>query len=165
MPTDWSQEEIASWSAIAEEVDTWKNEGKVVVFATGVFDLFHTEHQLFLQKARAAGDVLIVGVETDERVRRMKGSGRPYHSEITRLSQVSDHPAVDKALLLPKNFDRPEHHRGIIALLRPSILAVSRHSDHQDKKRAILEEFGGKLEVVHEHNPSVSTTQLLAKRT
>ncbi|MCD8484030.1 adenylyltransferase/cytidyltransferase family protein [Candidatus Woesebacteria bacterium] len=138
--------------------------GKKVVFVTGVFDVLHSEHRRFLERAQAAGDVLVVGIETDQRVREMKGPDRPRDNESTRLKKVSDLPTVDAAALLPVAFRKPEHYRAIIDLLRPNSLAVSSHSPHQDKKQAILEAFGGTLEVVHEHNPLVSTTQILAEQ-
>lgn len=161
-PSDWSDDEQLRWKTMAEKCAHWREEGKIVVFATGVFDLFHQEHKNFLRKARQAGDILIVGIETDSRVQVLKGKDRPINKQDERLQQVQNFSAVTEAILLPKEFSRPEHHKALIALIRPNILAVSSHSDHQDKKRAILEAFGGTLKVVHEHNPSVSTTQLLA---
>lgn len=164
-PIDWSSKERARWQKIAEQCSEWKKNNKTIVLATGVFDLFHQEHQKFLQKAKSAGDFLVVGVESDSRVQKIKGIGRPIHKAQQRLQQVSDFPSVDLVALLPEKFNRPEHHRALIALLEPDVLAVSSHSTHQEKKQAILHEFGGTLKVVHKHNPSISTTQILAKRT
>lgn len=165
LPTDWSSQEISLWESLARQIQSWKDAGKTVVLATGVFDIFHGEHKKFLEKAKLAGDILVVGIESDQRVRELKGEGRPIYSAEHRIRQVQEFPAVDSVGVLPEKFSSPEHHRAIISLLRPDILAVSSHSAHQDRKRAILEEFGGTLKVVHEHNPSVSTTQILAKST
>lgn len=163
-PLDWSAEEVATWSQIWREVQAAKQEGRRVVFATGVFDLFHEEHQRFLEKARAAGNFLVVGVESDVRVHDMKGPGRPFNDEQQRLQDVLSSGVVDAAAILPIAFTKPEHHRAIISLLRPHLLAVSSHSPYQEAKRAILEEFGGQLAVVHDHNPAISTTQRAADR-
>lgn len=132
-----------------------------VVLATGVFDLLHQEHKLFLQKAREHGDILLVGIESDVRVRALKGSGRPVQSAEVRCQAVSALSTVSAAFILPESFATPEAHRALIGLVRPNILAVSSHSLHLEKKKAILQEFGGDVVVVHQHNPEISTSRLL----
>ena len=161
-PQDWTEAERAQILHTQSQIRSAQDAGKRLVLATGVFDLLHAEHQEFLRKAAAAGDMLVVGVETDARVRASKGSDRPHQDQQTRLAQVAQVPGVTHAFLLPESFAKPEHHRALLACLLPAILAVSSHSPFQDRKAALLAEFGGRLEVVHEHNPAVSTTQLLA---
>lgn len=136
-------------------------ENMKIVLVTGVFDLFHSEHQAFLHAASEQGDVLIVGIESDVRVKQIKGPGRPKQSQDIRLQQVITHPTVTEAFILPVDFSTPEQHRELIALIHPAVLAVSEHSPHQEKKQAILEEFGGEVRVVRSHNTVVSTTLLL----
>jgi D-beta-D-heptose 7-phosphate kinase/D-beta-D-heptose 1-phosphate adenosyltransferase len=135
-----------------------------VVLATGVFDLLHAEHKNFLKKAKQAGEFLIVGVETDVRVKKMKGEDRPVHTLQKRMNTIETLPYVDAVFALPEAFSKPADHDGLIATIRPAILAVSSHSDHLDKKRAILQKYGGDIKVVHQHNPDVSTTQLIARK-
>lgn len=160
-PIDWTPEEIQRWLAVAKIVQQAKSEYKVIVFATGVFDLFHEEHQKFLEKARAAGNFLLVGIETDARVRETKGADRPIDSQELRLEKVLSSGVVDEAVILPEAFNQPEHHRSILGLLRPHLLAVSSHSPYLEAKRKLMELFGGELRVVHEHNPQVSTSQII----
>lgn len=164
-PIDWTLEEIQRWSALWQRVRAARAEGKRVVFASGVFDLFHSEHQNFLERARAAGDYLVVGIESDWRVRQLKGPGRPVETQERRLQNVLSSGVVDEAAVLPEQFDRSEHHRALIGLLAPSILAVSSHSPRQAEKRRVIEEFGGRLAIVLEHNPAVSTTSALRQGT
>lgn len=132
-----------------------------IVLVTGVFDLFHSEHQAFLQAASEQGDILVVGLESDVRVRQLKGPDRPRQSQDIRLQQVSAYPAVTAAFILPDDFSTPDQHRELIAKIRPKVLAVSEHSPHQEKKQAILAQFGGQVKVVRPHNPAISTTLLL----
>lgn len=148
-------------SQVVRAIDLARTGNQKIVLVTGVFDLLHDEHQNFLRKASQRGDVLIVGLESDLRVRQLKGEGRPIDSEQTRLQKVLSLPEVSVAFILPDEFSRPEHHRGLIATIRPDVLAVSSHSPHLDKKRLLLGEFGGSVEIVHKHNPRVSTTQIL----
>ncbi len=135
---------------------------QVIVLATGVFDLFHAEHQLFLTKAKRIGNFLIVGIESDQRVRQLKGPQRPKQPQHQRLQQVLDHPSVDTAFILPSHFSSPKDHSNLIQTISPHVLAVSSHTPHLQKKREILSKHGGQVEVVHYFNPKVSTTRLLA---
>jgi cytidyltransferase-like protein len=164
-PEDWSLEERTKWQNIRKAVQQAKEEGRRVVFATGVFDLFHEEHQRFLEKARAAGNFLVVGVESDFRVREMKGQDRPLDVQEIRLQHVRDSGVVDEAEILPEHFSRQEHFQAAMALIRPHFLAVSSHSSYLENKRLLTELYGGQLAIVHQHNPAVSTTQILQQRT
>lgn len=135
--------------------------GKKIVLATGFFDLLHQEHLNFLAKAKAAGDILIVGVESDERARALKGEGRPKQTQSVRLSSLA--PYVDYLIALPSDFDHFEAYDSLMAAVKPDIYAVSSHTDHLKNKTFLTEKYGGKLVVVHEHNPNISTTQIINK--
>lgn len=145
-------------SEILPQITVAQKSGKIIVLATGVFDLFHEEHKNFLQKAKERGDVLVVGLECDKRVRELKGEGRPIDSEAKRLAQVSHFFAVDYAFILPENFNTPADRLALLQKIKPAILAVSSHSPHLDKKIQLMSEIGGKVEIVHQHNPAVSTS-------
>jgi cytidyltransferase-like protein len=164
LPPDWTPREVQTWLAVMKQIQQAKDEFKKVVLVTGVFDLFHIEHERFLQKARASGNFLIAGVESDVRVRQLKGPDRPVHTQAERIKDVLSSGVVDVAVVLPEAFDRPEHHRSLISLLRPHILAVSSNTPYIEAKRQLMELFGGELRIVHELNPEVSTTQILAKK-
>lgn len=136
--------------------------GHKLVLATGFFDLLHSEHIIFLQKARAAGDILVVGVESDTRARAVKGEGRPVESQKTRAQHVAQY--ANYTILLPDDFDHHEAYASLLAAVKPAIYAVSSHTPHQDKKRAMVEAASAKLLVVHRYNPAVSTTKILASQ-
>lgn len=136
-----------------------------IVLVTGVFDLLHKEHLLFLTKAKALGDYLVVGIEADARVRQLKGEQRPVLSQEKRQKNLELLKIADQVLILPEKFSNPEDHLNFVKKVGANILAVSSHTMHLDKKRAILEKIGGKVVVVHEHNPKVSTSILLEKAT
>ena len=147
-----------------ELVQQAKQLKKRVVLATGVFDLFHQEHRLFLDKAKQAGDWLIVGVESDRRVREMKGEGRPVQPERERLKQVQEYTSVDCGFLLPELFSNQKDWENLMASVSPAIYAVSSHTSHLENKQRICAMVGCELRVVHHHNPEISTTQLLNAR-
>lgn len=133
------------------------------VLVTGVFDVLHQEHIVFLEKAKLLGTYLIVGIESDVRVRQMKGEDRPVFSQEQRKKKLKALGIADEVFILPEQFSRSEDHLALIQKVRPDYLAVSSHTKHLDEKRAILKQCGGEVVIVHAHNPNISTTQLLQK--
>lgn len=102
---------------ISDLVKRLRRSGKRVVFTNGVFDIIHRGHVEYLTKAKAAGDVLIVGLNTDASVRRLKGAPRPYQSQRDRAVILLALKAVDYVVFFSE--DRPDK---LIAQVRPDIL-------------------------------------------
>ena len=92
--------------------------GRRIVFANGVFDLLHVGHVRYLQAARAEGDVLVVGVNSDRSTRTLKGEGRPILTEQARAALVAALAAVDYVIL----FDEPDV-KPLLRALRPDVHA------------------------------------------
>ena len=134
------------------------------VLVTGVFDLLHQEHIAFLKKAKSLGDWLMVGVESDARVRRLKGKGRPIQSQEERLSNLKQLGFIDQVFILPEKFDHPDDHLNLLKKLQPQFLAVSSHTAHRLEKERLMRQIGGKLVVVHKHNPAISTSKIIKTR-
>ncbi len=147
---------------VQQAIESARESGKKIVLVTGVFDIFHAEHKRFLERARKAGDFLLVGIESDLRVQSLKGPNRPINSEEQRWQMVSNQGIADSVFVLPEAFTKPEHYISLIETIRPAVLAVSSHTNHLETKQKILELVGGSVKVVHEHNPRVSTTLLVA---
>ncbi|PIR98914.1 hypothetical protein COT87_02175 [Candidatus Collierbacteria bacterium CG10_big_fil_rev_8_21_14_0_10_44_9] len=150
---------LYSISSIAPICAQLHAEGKTIVLATGFFDLLHAEHINFLQKAKAVGDILIAAVESDERARITKGEGRPVETQQLRCQKLSKY--ADYVIALPSDFDTFEAYDSLISAVKPQIYAVSSHISHQKTKDFLVEKYGGHLEVVHEFNPAISTTQII----
>ena len=131
------------------------------VLVTGIFDVLHQEHINFLKKAKALGDYLIIAIESDVRVTQIKGNNRPINSQTKRKESLEELSLANEIVILPEEFNKPVHHKKLIKKIKPNFLAVSSHTKHLDKKQAIMNESGGKVVIVHEHNPEVSTTKLL----
>lgn len=165
LPSDWTESERATWLEVWKDVREAKEDLKRIVFVSGVFDLLHAEHKKFLQKARQQGSYLVVGVESDQRVRETKGPDRPIQSQQDRVDAIWDTGFADAVAVLPVAFSKPEHHIALMKLLSPHYLAVSENSPFQEGKRRIMELVGGELVVVHEHNPAISTTKIIEKGT
>lgn len=98
-------------------VDGLRSAAKHIVFTNGVFDLLHVGHLRYLQQARALGDALLVGVNSDRSVRAIKGSDRPITSEDERAEVLEALTCVDGVVI----FDEDTPHE-LIAALQPDVL-------------------------------------------
>jgi D-glycero-beta-D-manno-heptose 1-phosphate adenylyltransferase len=134
--------------------------GKKVVLTNGVFDLLHTGHLYFLQKARALGDTLFIALNADASVRALKGPLRPVQSEEQRAYALAALACVDAVFV----FSTPRLDAEIRAL-QPDIYckAGDYALDKLDPgERAALEKAGAKIEFLP-FLPGFSTTNLIAK--
>ena len=89
------KKKIVRRSVLAGILDELQREGKKIVFANGCFDILHIGHLRYLQKARSLGDCLVVALNTDDSVRRLKGSGRPFVPELERAEVLAGFECVD----------------------------------------------------------------------
>ncbi len=135
-----------------------------VVLVTGVFDLLHPEHKKLLQAAKKQGNILLVGLEPDQRVAKLKGPTRPLNPINTRLQNLSALCLADYVFKLPTNLNTREGREDLITKLHPHLLAVSSHTPHLTEKRRIMKLIGGQVKVVLRHNPDVSTTRLIKQK-
>ncbi len=135
--------------------------GKKVVLATGCFDILHQQHLQFLKKAKKEGDILVVGLEPDGRVRKMKGKGRPINSWKMRAKNLVRINEVDFVLKLPNDFGNQSARLGALQLIKPNLLALSSEDPLEKKKRKECRQIGCRLKIVHRYNPKVSTTKIL----
>lgn len=133
-----------------------------LVLATGFFDLLHQEHISFLQKAKEVGDVLIVAVESDGRARKLKGEGRPVETQSIRCQKVAKY--ADYVIALDDDFDNVDAYESLMSNIRPSIYAVSSHTNYLELKQQLTQKYGGKLVVVHEWNPNISTSKIISEK-
>lgn len=104
-------------SELEEQVATWHKSGNKVVFTNGCFDLLHRGHVDYLAKAADAGDKLIIGVNTDASVSKLKGPQRPIQDEQSRLQILASLQCVDAVIL----FDEQTPYE-LIDALQPDVL-------------------------------------------
>ena len=135
---------IASLSAAVIQVQAWKASGQKIVFTNGCFDLLHPGHIHLLNRAKNLGDRLVVGLNSDASVRRLKGPKRPILSDRDRASLLASLDAVDLVVLFED--DTP---RRLISNLQPNILVKG--ADYTVEKvvgRDIVESYGGVVHLV-----------------
>jgi D-glycero-beta-D-manno-heptose 1-phosphate adenylyltransferase len=94
-----TREKIVLRQGLHAILDEHRRAGRKVVFANGVFDLLHAGHVRYLQAARAEGDLLVVGINSDASTRKLKGDGRPILTERARAALVAALEAVDYVVI------------------------------------------------------------------
>ena len=103
----WYQSKIISRAEIKRLVDDWKKHGEKIVFTNGCFDIVHVGHVEYLNKARLLGSKMIVGLNSDESVKRLKGSQRPINSQNARAELLAAFQCVDAVVVFEE--DTPEN--------------------------------------------------------
>lgn len=129
---------------LAQRLDEDRRNGRTIVFANGMFDSLHAGHVQFLRQARQLGDVLVVGVNSDRSLTRIKTSGRPMVGERERLSLAASLEPVDYAVL----FDEPTP-ADLIRILRPEVHAKGGDYAGQPlPESAAVEDVGGRFVIL-----------------
>jgi D-beta-D-heptose 7-phosphate kinase/D-beta-D-heptose 1-phosphate adenosyltransferase len=115
-----------------------------LVFTNGVFDVLHRGHVEYLHAARAMGDALVVAINTDASVRRLKGAGRPLNRELDRACVLAALRSVDAVTLFDE--DTPQE---LLASLLPDVLVKGGdYAPDQVVGRDIVEAHGGRLAII-----------------
>jgi rfaE bifunctional protein nucleotidyltransferase chain/domain len=135
----------------------WRAAGTRVVFTNGCYDLLHRGHARFLEQARSMGDVLVLGLNTDDSVRRMKGPSRPLLSEEDRAAAAAALASVDVVTFFHE--DTP---RELIAALLPDVLVKGADWSHFIAGREEVEAAGGLVKTIP-LEAGFSTTNLVEK--
>jgi rfaE bifunctional protein nucleotidyltransferase chain/domain len=135
----------------------WKREGRRVVFTNGCYDLLHPGHVRLLEQARSLGDILILALNSDSSVRRMKGPSRPLIAEDERAEMALALEAVDAVTF----FDE-ETPRDLIAAVLPDVLIKGADWAHFVAGREEVEAAGGRVLTVA-LEPGYSTTNLVER--
>jgi D-glycero-beta-D-manno-heptose 1-phosphate adenylyltransferase len=142
---------------MVEQRRAWKLAGKTVVLTNGCYDLLHPGHIRLLEAARSRGDVLILALNTDASVQRMKGPSRPVLDQSERAGIALALEAVDAVTFFDE--DTP---RELIAAVLPDVLVKGADWSHFIAGREEVEAAGGKVVAVA-LEPGYSTTNLVDK--
>lgn len=141
-------------SELVRERANWRSAGKTVVFTNGCYDILHPGHIRLLERSRSEGDVLILALNTDASVARLKGPSRPLMSEQDRAAMALSLEAVDAVTFFDE--DTP---RELIAEVLPDILIKGADWAHFIAGREEVEAAGGKVHALS-LEPGFSTTNI-----
>ena len=147
---------LVSLEELLEVLQEERKKGKRVVFTNGCFDIIHAGHVDYLRKAKSLGDILVVGLNSDESIRRIKGEKRPIIPQRMRAEVLSSLKPVDYVVIFEE--DTPEN---LIKAIRPEVLVKG--GDWELSKvvgKDFVESYGGKVLTIP-FTYEISTTKII----
>ena len=148
---------VTAFATVEKRCARLRAAGKKIVFTNGVFDLFHVGHLRLLQSARALGGALVVGINSDESARRLKGRARPAVSQFARAEIVAGVRGVDFCVIFGQSDPRE-----LLKAVRPDILVKgSEYALEGVVGRELVQKWGGRVHRVA-HVQGWSSTSLIA---
>lgn len=143
---------------LIDRISAERQNGAKIVLANGCFDLFHVGHIRYLAGAKALGDILVVGINSDEQVRKLKGEKRPFMPENERAEIISALRFVDYVTIFPEPTVTE-----LLRAIRPDFHAKGTDYTPQTvPEREIVKEFGGQVAIVGDPK-NHSSTDLIKK--
>ena len=137
---------------------------KKIVLVGGCFDVLHPGHIRFLEKAKKAGEYLIVLLESDKKIKELKGQDRPIHTQNERKLILKGLKSVDRVILLPY-LKNDADYEVVIQQIKPDIIAATLGASDNYHKKRIAKATGAKLKYVTKMIGSYSTSNILTHRT
>jgi D-glycero-beta-D-manno-heptose 1-phosphate adenylyltransferase len=151
---NFEQRRVESLDELRELSEHLKGIGLRIVLTSGSFDLIHLGHVKYLAKAKALGDVLVVGVDSDAKIRRRKGEDRPMVPQDERLEMLAHQRPVDVLYLKEDG----EARWGLIKAVAPDVLVLTEDHSYSDEDQHELLRVCGAIEVL-ERQASVTTSE------
>lgn len=149
---------ILSWIDIGETVRQWRDESQIIVFTNGCFDLLHPGHLDLLTNAKALGDKLIVGLNSDSSVKKLKGEKRPFYNQDERMTMLSALEVVSNVVLFEE-----ETPQKLIEWISPHILVKGADYKMSNIVGAdFVIKSGGKVEILS-LKEGFSTTSIIER--
>jgi len=140
------------YNQLAEKIASCKQLGLKIVLTSGTFDLFHIGHSRYLEKAKQHGDFLVVGVDSNDKVKKKKGPHRPIVNEEERMEILCHNRHIDIVFL--KQAKDPQWH--LIKTVRPDVLIATKR-EYEEKELDGIREFCGDV-ILLESQATTSTT-------
>jgi len=151
-------DKVLARNDLKAKIDAARGAGKKIIFTNGCFDIIHAGHTHYLAAAKALGDVLIVGLNSDASVRSIKGEKRPLVPEDERAEVVAALGCVDFVVI----FEEPDP-QALVDLLRPDVLVKGGDWREEDVVgRESVASWGGKV-VIIPHKKGLSTTNIVER--
>ena len=139
-----------------------KDKGKKIVFTAGSWDLLHVGQCRYLEEAKARGDILVVGVSSNDAIRRVKGPNKPILDEKIRAEMLTYLRSVDFVTILPEPSCQPS-----LGLLKPDVFITVKEewTDNykESKEYKTVTKYGGEVIVVDRQSTALSTTKIVQR--
>ncbi len=156
------QNQILSINQAIKLAKELHNQNKTIVLVGGCFDILHIGHIDFLKKAKVKGDILLIFLESDEKIKKLKGKDRPIFTQRERAEVLANLKFVDYIILLP-NFNSNQMYDNLIVKIKPDILAVTKNDPnikHLDRQSKLI---SAKIAMVNSKIENISTSHIIEK--
>lgn len=159
--TDWKKR-LVSQSDLMVLGEKLREKGKKTVFTAGSWDLIHAGQCRYLEKSKEYGDILVVGVSSNQAIKQVKGPNKPILDEKIRAEMLTYLKSVDFVTILPEPSCQPS-----LGLLKPDIYVTVKEdwTDNYKESREYktVTKYGGEVIVVDRQSTMISTTQILQR--
>ena len=156
--TDDTSSRVLNRDVLIERINTARTNGAYIIMANGCFDVLHAGHVRYLAGARALGDLLVVGVNSDQQVRKLKGPGRPLMPAAERAEIVASLESVDLVTI----FDEPTVEALLLAL-KPDVHAKGTdYTEETVPEREVVRSYGGRVAIVGDPKDH-STSEIIGR--
>lgn len=159
---DYSSKFVPDYNKLVKTVEAWRVLGRRIVVTIGTWDMLHIGHLRYLNKARSCGDILVVGVDTDEVVRRYKGEHRPITPQDERVEMLTYQACVDLVTLVEDVDSGGYWYCGLITMLRPDVY-VAVEDSYPEEQRLRIQRFCGRLMVLPRQAEGTSSTEIIRR--
>lgn len=124
-----------------------KKENKTIVLTGGCFDILHFGHIRFLREASSYGNILVIALESDANVKKLKGNNRPFHNQTERAQILSELSSVDYIVLLPP-MNSDKEYESMVKRISPTSIAVTEGDTLLEVKKKHAQKIGARVQVV-----------------
>nr|AIA13647.1 NUDIX domain protein [uncultured bacterium] len=161
MASAWKKR-LVSQSDLMTLHEKLKDKDKKIVFTAGSWDLLHVGQCRYLEEAKANGDILVVGVSSNEAIRKVKGVNKPILDEKIRAEMLTYLRPVDFVTILPEPSCVPS-----LGLLKPDVFITVKEDWTEEYKSSkeykIVTKYGGEVKVVDRQSTAISTTKIIQR--
>lgn len=134
---------------------------KKIVLVGGCFDILHLGHIRFLKEAKKLGNILIILLESDEKIKRIKGEGRPVNSQKARAKMLSALKDVDSVILLPEIMEDKDYD-DLVKKIKPDYIAVTKGDSGLENKKRSAKLVNAKIIIATNLIEGYSTSKILS---
>lgn len=153
---------VPDYNELVRMVEAHRTLGATMVLTIGSWDMLHIGHLRYLNKAREHGDVLVVGVDSDEAIKRYKGEDRPIIPETERMEMLSYQDCVTYVTLVDDVGFKGEWYYGLLKMLRPNIF-VAVEDSYPEEQKEMIKKFCGELVVLPRQAEDTSSSEIIQR--
>lgn len=155
-------DKILTVKNLGKEIEIIKSQNKKIILVGGCFDILHAGHIEFLEKSKKLGDNLIILLENDKAIKKLKGYNKPINKQGDRALILSKLNMVDYIVPLPFLKNDKDYQR-LVEKIKPDIIAITEKDNKKKQKNLQAKLIGGKLIEVMKRKKNYSTTKILEK--